>query len=307
MIHTDYYTLAPLEVVKGNKSNVVTMKEEEIVPAGEEKDVVVDYGDGYLAKAQTLEKKKVRVAAEALHPIRDFRFNKNVEYKGIGNSCLMRVNACASLRLNMFLLNPLKTSTLDKTIRYFAGIFLKPIAATFDAFLNIVFLVMKIAMLFLIIPVVKLFQKIAKPKEKVEFKLTMDYAVGNVKAQADSFGYSFFYFIYQVLAFWSFNFLGPKNDFILRTSALFSWNYNVIETTRDKLNIVTSAVYKFILDVNRVEYIREKCGWAIVSDEVFETLYNPWGKNIVSHIHHDYTENSILDLRNLERQEIKVK
>lgn len=194
-------------------------------------------------------------------PVEDFRFNECVEYKGIGNSRWMRVNACASLRLNLWCIKP-STQWQYKIIQYFVSITVKPFASLADFGINAIFVPLKVG-IFAAAFFIKVIHKMYNPQVNIELSNTAYYSYMNIFSQLGAAGKSGMYFSYQVIAALSLNFLGPKCDPFLRWNEGFNWAYWVND---DQL----------ILDANRVKYIKEKCDWQDVPNDVFKTICKPW-------------------------------
>jgi hypothetical protein len=192
--------------------------------------------------------------------VEDFRFNEFVPYIGIGNSSIMRLNACAYLRVNMWCLKPGGTWE-KKAIQYLGCVLLKPLAAASDVLLNTALLVIKISMMVGVVTG-KSMQKIFSSKKSVDFRNTLKYSARNIGYQIKALFDSCLPLLYQCFAVLSVNWAGPKIGFKFDSHEQFHWAYFVNQ-------------HELVLDTNRVKYMKEKCGWGGLPEETFKTYCQP--------------------------------
>jgi len=196
-------------------------------------------------------------------PVEDCRFNKNVGYSGIGNCLLMRINACAVLRLHFWCLKP--SDSWGKTcVQYAANLVVKPFAALHDAILNTALTVEKCAMVVLIVGY-KFVEKAIIPSRDVQFGKATEYAFYNLWCQVDATTTSYAYLICQVTTLGAINLLGPKYDPYFRLGDSFNWSYLVNKN-------------ELILDRGRIDFLKQQCGWADVPAERFKDMCKPWSQ-----------------------------
>ena len=171
-------------------------------------------------------------------PNKDFRFNIGVEDRGVGNSFLMRINACATLRLHLWCSKGWKE---EKYVRAYVFNFVgKPLAALFDAAANVALLVIKIcAAIFIFIG--KKIQKAWNPSLiETSFSIRM-----NLRYQMEATAISIAYLIYQVVTQTVANWGGPSGDsFFDVEDSLF-----IVERPNE------------VFDKNRKRYLNEVCRW----------------------------------------------
>lgn len=218
--------------------------------------------------------------------VEDFRFNQNVPYTGVGNCPLMRINACAFLHLHLWAIKP-QHSLFQKAFRYVTSLFLKPVTALFDAFANTLLLAMKIAL----IPLISLgniFQKLTEKKQDEHFAKSLPYLIKNITEHAGVTLTSIFTFTYQTIASVSINFLGPKYDLYCRLGDNFSWSYWIKDTSKP-----LDEKDELIMDVGRVKYIKEKCGWMDISQHVWKTLCPPLSNPPTANLFYELKENTL--------------
>jgi len=195
--------------------------------------------------------------------VSDFRFANTLEYQGIGNSDCMRVNACATLNLQLWALNPSdKESLTEKRTAIFL---LKPFAALFDCSVNGVLVVAKFAATFFIM-IGKMVEKTFSSQENVGFRKALRSAAKNVAYQSHVFLQSSLCLAYQICGGFILNLLGPEHDLFQRLSGGFHWAYFVNKGSEKVL----------VLDKGRVDYLRNQCGWERVTDEVLQTFCKPF-------------------------------
>ena len=194
--------------------------------------------------------------------VADFRFNEHIDYQGIGNSDLMRVNACAVLRIHFWCLKPEKTWRWT-VVKYVANVLVKPFAALHDLVLNVAFLVAKVVMAILIV-IGKLLEKAYDPSKNVELWNATKYSLKNAYCQLEETVIaSCIFAMYQLATLTTVNLLGPKYDPFFRLGDQYNWSYWVNYDEQ-------------IFDDGRVRYLQEKCGWKDVPLQVFKDHYKPW-------------------------------
>lgn len=201
----------------------------------------------------------------------DRRFLHAKSFQGIGNGTLMRINACFSLRLNLWCLKPQRNAF----VAWGAHMAL-PLAASADFVLNIALLVTKVVIGTLICAGKcgqRLYDKDAQLLNNIA------YVGRNLFYQARVISQSSKYILYEAFASVTANLLGPKYDLYFRSENNFHWAYKLhrgkyqLENV-DKHNTITVTSTEVILDKGRVNYLRQ-LGWQI-KDEDLKQLCPPW-------------------------------
>lgn len=204
----------------------------------------------------------------------DFRFNTGIIYQGIANSDVMRANACASLRLQLWALNP--SDSENKTFKRVCCVLVKPFAAVFDLVVNVALGVVKVAMTLFLISM-KTIEKALDSNKNVGFSQILAFSLTNMFTHLRGPIFSSFWNLtYQCLGGFLINILGPEYDLYFRISPHFNWAYKV---NRNEV----------ILDVNRVRYLQNTCGWKNVSKKALQTLFPPWGEGVPPGLRIKYT------------------
>lgn len=232
--------------------------------------------------------------------IQDFRFNKNVEYQGIGNGTFMRVNACAALRLSLWCIEPEK-SNFKRVCKHICFFVLKPAAIAFDTVMNTTLLVAKVTFL-LFVTLGRGLQAISCSEDRLAQAFEYGWKnVGYHGSALGTMGASFIFggIIYGLVGYVAsvaisalvvttaatsiaagitytiMTALGPKYDIFFRISNFYEWGYFV----NDKKD--------FVLDSGKVEYLQKKCGWSHVSEIDLKVLSSPLLETSITKFHKD--------------------
>lgn len=182
-----------------------------------------------------------------------------------------QLHACASLRLTLWCVKPSESSN-HKLLQHVVYVVGRPMTCILDAAVDLALVMIK-TLLALDALVSRAIQEIV-----IRFRLSESASVIDISSEFHLLEESWMYLAYSWVKIFTqiidivfaIHFFGPGGGLL--------WSYSVynLETGQDEV----------ILDPSKVKFLREKCGWETVTDEVLKKLGDTW--SLVNSLNGDY-------------------
>lgn len=182
-----------------------------------------------------------------------------------------QLHACSTLRLTLWCVKPSESSN-HKLLQHVVYVVGRPITCILDAGIDLSLSMMK-TLLALDALVYRVIQEII-----IRCKLSESTSVIDLSSEFHLLGKSWHYLTYSWLRIFTqifdvvlmIHFFGPGG------ASLWSYSARNLDTGQNEL----------ILDPSKVKFLRQKCGWEGVTDEVLKKLGNTW--SLVNSLSGDY-------------------
>ena len=181
-----------------------------------------------------------------------------------------QLHACSALRLTLWCLKP-SDLTSHKILQHVVYVACRPMACILDLGVDLSLSLVK-TLIFVDLVVTRLVQEVVIYKRLSDITFVVDLS-SDSKLLASSWNcclYSYLSAVVQILDIvLTIHFFGPSGGYL--------WFYPArnLDTLQNEI----------VLDPGKVKFLREKCGWEHVTDEVFKKLGNTW--SLVNFINSD--------------------